>query len=58
MNVNDTITNHGITFIVEEINDGSIVVLAKMGKRGALLKPRWLARLRGDGTLGTVSRWF
>ena len=61
MTANDTIKINNVAFVCESIergNHGAFAVLAKRGKRGGLLKTRWLVRLKAGEPVGRVSKWF
>ena len=65
-----TITLDRIEYIVEKVDTvpsnrpdfgrrvSAILVLCKRGKRGGILKARWLAPRFEDGTTGRARRWL
>ena len=58
-----TITIDRIAFVIESTernaaNNADILILAKQGKRGALLKTRWLARREDGKDAGRAQRWL
>jgi hypothetical protein len=57
-----TIAHNGLTFIADEIQTGvkgnRFRTLQKLGKSGKPTAQHFIATIKADGTIGTVSRWF
>lgn len=59
---NEIVIHDSVSYEVEDVikysDDGRRVVLALRGKRGRLLKGRWLAFVTNDGRVTNFRKWL